>query len=125
MISVESKGSFSKTEHFLASLSGGRLFSNLERYGREGTRALQNATPVESGETAAQWYHEVIRKNGTYSIVWRNGNVVDGVPIAIILQYGHGTGTGGYVQGRDYINPIIKPLFDKIDRDVWKAVKTA
>ena len=87
-----------------------------------GVDALASATPVESGLTAASWYFEVESGGGRHRITWKNSNVNGGVHIAIILQYGHGTGTGGYVQGRDYINPAIRPVFDKIEAEVWKEV---
>lgn len=125
MISASASGSFSETERFLGQLVGGGIFSTLDYYGAAGVNALQAATPVDTGETAASWSYKVVRKNGAYSIEWHNSNVVDGVPIAIILQYGHGTGTGGYVQGRDYINPALEPIFKKIADNVWKAVRNA
>lgn len=87
-----------------------------------GVNALSNATPVESALTASSWYYEVESRRGYHSIRWYNSNVNQGVPIAIILQYGHGTGTGGYVRGRDYINPAIRPVFDQIANEVWKEV---
>lgn len=124
-ISFSSKGNFNKTEKFLQTMSRGDIFRQLEGYAREGVTALQAATPVESGETAASWNVKVRHSRGQYSIEWTNDHIVNGVPIAIILQYGHGTGTGGYVQGRDYINPAIKPVFDKIADKVWKAVISA
>lgn len=125
MIEITARGSFKKTEDFLLAMQKADLFASLERYGQMGVNALNQTTPRESGETAAAWYYEVVRKNHTYSIVWRNSHVVDGVNIAVILQYGHATGSGGYVQGRDYINPALLPLFDQIADDVWKAVKSA
>ena len=94
----------------------------LDKYGREGVNALSSATPVESGVTAASWYYEIEHSSGSAAIQFYNSNVNKGVPIAIILQYGHGTGTGGWVQGRDYINPAIQPLFDKMAEEVWKEV---
>lgn len=125
MIEASASGNTNRVEQFLKRMIGGDIFSLLNRYGQEGVDALAAATPKDSGETAAGWYYEVTHKNGTYSISWKNRNVVDGVNIAIILQYGHGTGTGGYVAGRDYINPVILPLFERIKADVWKAVKSA
>lgn len=99
--------------------------STLERYGAEGVRALASSTPVESGLTANSWAFEVRNSGNSWTIAWTNSNIVGGVPVAILLQYGHGTGTGGYVQGIDYINPAVRPIFDKIAEDVWKAVKSA
>lgn len=124
-VSFESSGSFRKTDSFLGRMSNGDIFRALEVYGREGVNALASATPVESGATANAWNYEVRRTGRSYSITWTNSNSVSGLPIAILLQYGHGTGTGGYVQGRDYINPAMKPIFDKIAENVWKVVTSA
>jgi hypothetical protein len=96
----------------------------LDKFAREGVTALASATPVESGLTSASWNYQIQRSKGSTTITWTNSHVVDGVPIAIILQYGHGTGTGGYVAGRDYINPAMKPIFDRIADSVWKVVKS-
>jgi hypothetical protein len=101
------------------------LFSGLERLAQRGVSALQASTPKESGLTAASWDYEIEVKNGKTTIWWTNRHTEDGVNIAIILQYGHGTGTGGYVAGRDYINPAIKPIFDEISNQVWKKVTSA
>lgn len=90
-----------------------------------GVDALRSATPVDSSFTASSWKYQIKREGDGFSLEWTNGHIEDGVPIAIILQYGHGTGTGGYVQGRDYINPALKPVFDKIATDIEKAVKSA
>ena len=125
MITFETSGSFKKTESFLASLSKQSIRGTLEKYARQGVSALESATPEESGLTATSWDYEITSSRGSYSIVWTNDNIVSGVPVAILLQYGHGTGTGGYVQGQDFINPAIKPIFDQIAQDVWKAVTNA
>lgn len=125
MFSFESSGSFDKTEKALLKMSRGDIFATLERYARQGVSALANATPVDSGITAASWNYKIERSFGSYSITWTNNHVVDGRPIVILLQYGHGTGTGGYVQGRDFINPAMKPIFDNIADQVWKAVTSA
>ena len=98
------------------------FFRNLEKYAREGVTALASATPVDSGTTAASWGYEIQKRHGKVSIYWTNSNINNGVPIAVILQYGHGTNNGGYVQGRDYINPAIRPIFDKIADNAWKEV---
>jgi hypothetical protein len=95
---------------------------DLDRYGREGVVALASATPIDSGHTANSWYYEITRVPGSVIINFSNSNVQNGVPIAIILQYGHGTGTGGWVQGRDYINPAIQPVFDRIANEAWREV---
>ena len=115
-------GDFSKTRSFFERCKEAARLSDLDRYGRAGVQALQSATPLDSGKTADSWDYNIIRKNGSVTIEWVNTNVVDGVNIAVILQYGHGTGTGGYVQGRDYINPAIQPVFDEIADKAWKEV---
>lgn len=125
MITFESSGSFKNLERFLNRMSSGEIFRVLDKYGRMGVNALANATPTETGLTAHSWSYEVSRGRGGYSITWTNSHTVGGTPLVIMLQYGHGTGTGGYVQGRDFINPAIKPVFDQIANDVWKAVTSA
>ena len=123
MIEFSSKGNFDKTESFLKRTFSSDIRRELEKYGQMGVTALANATPVDSGKTAASWTYKVIWSGRSASIQWSNSNVESGnTPVAILLQYGHGTGTGGYVAGRDYINPAIKPVFDKIADGVWKAV---
>lgn len=123
MITFESSGSFDKTEAWLHRLQRGEFYKVLDRYGQMGVSALAAATPVDSGEAARSWGYEVRIKGSSASIAWTNSNMAGSVPVVILLQYGHGTGTGGYVQGRDFINPAIKPIFDKISNEVWKAVK--
>lgn len=125
MISFESKGDFKNTERFLDRMSKGDLFRSLNKYGQMGVRALASATPSESGATAAAWSYTAEVTNKSYSLKWHNGNIVGGTPLVILLQYGHGTGTGGYVSGRDFINPAIKPIFDQISEEVWKVVTRA
>lgn len=122
MISFSHKGDFSKLTGFLERAKGIVHLSALDRYGRRGVSALASATPVESGETAASWSYEIQNGDGTAAITFKNSHIVDGVPIAIILQYGHGTGTGGWVEGRDYINPAIQPIFDEIAEEAWREV---
>lgn len=122
MITISSKGSFRNTERRLKRMTHGEIGAVLERYGQAGVDALSNATPVRTGETADLWDYQVVRDSRSYSIVWTNSHVVNGVNIAILIQYDHGTRNGGFVQGRDYINPAIRPIFDKIAADVWKAV---
>nr|DAV35597.1 MAG TPA: type I neck protein [Caudoviricetes sp.] len=124
MLYVTSQGDFSKTQKFLAKLARPNIIERLKVYGSMGVGALSAATPKDSGKTAGSWGYEVKQSGKTYSIVWTNTNVVQGVPIAVILQYGHGTGTGGYVKGRDYINPAIQPIMDRIAEDVWKVVSS-
>ena len=122
MISFRQKGDFSKLTRFMERAKEAVRLGDLDRYGREGVAALSSATPVDSGLTASSWYYEIERKKGSVSISFHNSNIQNGVPIAIILQYGHGTGNGGWVQGRDYINPAIQPLFDKIADSAWREV---
>lgn len=122
LITFTEKGDFKKTERWLSRLSKGDVFKILNRYGSLGVAALSNATPVDSGLTAESWSYSIQVKPGYYSIRWHNSNHQSGVPIAVLLQYGHGTGTGGYVEGRDYIMPAIRPLFDQIAEEAWKEV---
>lgn len=123
MIGVRTKGDNDKTTKALKRILNGNLFSDLERYGQMGVDALSKATPVESGLTANSWVYKVFRGRKP-GIAWYNTNMAGGTSIAILIQYGHGTGTGGYVAGRDFINPAIRPLFDKIADDIWKKVKS-
>lgn len=122
MISFRQKGDFSKLTRFLERAKDAIHIGDLDKYGREGVAALSSATPVESGLTAASWYYKIENTKGSARIAFYNSNVQNGVPIAIILQYGHGTGTGGWVEGRDYINPAIRPVFDKIADTAWREV---
>ena len=122
MISFRQKGDFSKLNRYLERVKESAKIGVLDKYGREGVAALASATPVKTGKTANSWYYEIKRQNGSVSIEFKNSNIKDGIPIAVILQYGHGTGTGGWVQGRDYINPVIQPIFDKIADSAWKEV---
>lgn len=122
MISFEHKGDFKKTLTFLERVTRVSIDSVLHRYGREGVNALSQATPVNTGQTAGSWNYEIENVNGSYSIYWTNSNTTSGIPIVILLQYGHGTRGGGYVQGRDFINPAIKPIFDNIADKVWREV---
>lgn len=122
MISFRHKGDFKKSTRFLEGIKESVHLGILDKYGREGVAALASATPVDSGKTANSWDYTIERTKGSVTISFHNTNIQNGVPIAIILQYGHGTGTGGWVQGRDYINPAIKPIFDKIADSAWKEV---
>lgn len=124
-VKFEVSGGFTKTERFLNRMKRREYLNVLDEFGRDGVQALRNATPVDSGATADAWDYEIKRTRNYTEIVWTNSNINDGVPIAVILQYGHGTGTGGYVQGRDYINPAIRPIFDKIAEKAWKVVTSA
>ena len=122
MISFRQKGDFSKLTNYLERAKNVVRLGDLDKYGRQGVAALASATPVETGKTASSWYYEIIRSKGSISISFFNSNIQNGVPIAVIIQYGHGTGTGGWVQGRDYINPAIQPIFDQIANDAWREV---
>lgn len=122
MITIKQKGDFSKATGYLEKIRGVVKLSLLDKYGREGVAALSSATPLETGLTAGSWYYEIERHNGSATINFKNSHINDGVPIAIILQYGHGTRQGGWVQGRDYINPAIQPIFDRIVEEAWKEV---
>lgn len=122
MIKFRQKGDFSKLTRYLERVKEVVRLGDLDKYGREGVAALASATPVDSGLTASSWYYKIEQGNGSAKISFHNSNVQNGVLIAIILKYGHGTGTGGWVEGRDYINPAIQPLFDKITNDAWREV---
>lgn len=122
MITFRHKGDFSKTKRFLEKARRAVRLDGLDKYGREGVAALASATPVDTGLTAGSWYYEIVKNRESASIVFSNSHINKGVPIAIILQYGHGTRNGGWVQGRDYINPAIQPIFDKLADEAWKEV---
>ena len=121
-ISFKHKGDFSKLNRYLLHAKKSVRARDLDKFGIEGVAALASATPVDSGLTASSWYYEIQTKDGSTTITFNNSNIQNGVPIAIILQYGHATGNGGWVEGRDYINPTIQPLFDKIAEQAWKEV---
>lgn len=126
MITFTQNGNFNKTEKFLKKVSNGDYIDSiLNRYGRMGVAALSSETPVDTGKTASSWDFEVHRSRGSVSIYWTNSNVNNGVSIAIILQYGHGTRNGGYVQGRDYINPPMAAIFDEMTQALWREVTSA
>ena len=122
MISFRQKGDFSKLTNFLEKAKESVKIGDLDKYGREGVAALSSATPIDSGKTANSWSYEITNKNGSVTISFNNSNIHNGVPIAIILQYGHGTKNGGWVQGRNYINPAIQPVFDEIVDKAWREV---
>lgn len=122
MIRFRQQGDFTKLTRFLERAKEAIHLGDLDRYGKAGVAALSSATPVESGETARSWYYKIKHQKGSVTISFCNSNIQNGVPIAIILQYGHGTGTGGWVQGRDYINPAIRPIFEQIAKDAWREV---
>lgn len=122
MIKVRHKGDFSKTINFLEKNCKGINLKILDKYGTEGVNALSSATPVDSGKTASSWSYKVTKSKGSVALEFFNSNIQNGVPIAIILQYGHATRNGGWVEGRDYINPAIQPIFDKITEEAWREV---
>ena len=122
MITFTESGDFKNTERYLEHLQRDDLASVLNKYGSLGVNALANATPVDSGMTSESWYYTIESKRGYYSIRWHNNNINEGESIAILIQYGHGTRTGGYVQGRDYIMPAIRPIFDQIAAEAWREV---
>ena len=122
MISFRHKGSFNKTVQYFEKLKSTVNCSYLDKYGKEGVAALSSATPRDTGKTAESWYYEVDVKKDSASITFKNSNIQNGVPIAVILQYGHATKNGGWVEGRDYINPVIQPIFDKIANEAWREV---
>ena len=120
MISFRQKGDFSKLTRFLERAKESVKIGDLDKYGREGVPALSSATPIDSGKTANSWSYEITNEDGSVTITFNNSNIQNGVPIAMILQYGHGTRNGGWVQGRDYINPAIQPVFDEIVDKAWR-----
>lgn len=122
MIKFRHKGDFKKTERYLKGLQHKDIYAGLEELGQMGVDALASATPVRTGVTASSWTYKVIKDKERVGIYWENENINNGVNIAILLQYGHGTGTGAYVQGKDYINPAIQPVFDMIAEKVWREV---
>lgn len=122
MIRFNQKGDFSKLTKYLEKTKQTVNLGDLNRYGQEGVNALASVTPVDTGKTASSWFYEIKKTQGSTTISFHNSNIQNGVPIAIILQYGHGTRNGGWVQGRDYINPAIQPVFDNIATQAWKEV---
>lgn len=122
MISFRQKGDFSKLTRYLERVKNAIRRGALDKFGREGVAALSSATPKDSGLTANSWYYRIENRSGSVTISFHNSNIQNGVPIAVILQYGHGTRNGGWVQGRDYINPAMRPVFDKIANEAWKEV---
>ena len=125
VISFVQHGDFKKSLTFMTRVRSRNLRGVLEKYGQRGVEALESATPKATGKTAASWSYEIKMDDNGATLCWKNANIVDGVPIAVILQYGHGTRNGGYVQGTDYINPVMKPLFDEIAAELWREVRKA
>jgi hypothetical protein len=121
-VSFRHRGDFANLTRYLERTKKNARLSLLDKYGRAGVEALAAATPVDTGLTARSWYYKITKKDGLYSITFMNSNIQNGIPIAIILQYGHGTRNGGWVEGRDYINPAIQPIFDKLANEAWREV---
>lgn len=123
-IGWSASGSFHKTEEWLRKMMDASIFDQLTRFGEEGVRALSAATPQDTGETAMSWGYEIVKEKGSWSIIWTNSHMDDNgaTPVAVLLQTGHGTGTGGYVTGIDYINPALRPIFDRMADAAWKVV---
>lgn len=124
MISFKHSGDFKNTDNFLKRLTNtdDKIRRVLSRYGNQGVAALASATPIDSGLTASSWGYEIVSSGKKHTIYWTNSNLVNGIPVAVLIQYGHATGNGGYVQGQDFINPILKPIFEKIANDAWREV---
>lgn len=122
MIKITSKGDFSKVMRYLERAKEIVRLGILDKYGKAGVEALRSATPVDTGLTASSWYYEIEHSPGSAKLSFHNSNINGYVNIALILQYGHGTGTGGWVEGRDYINPAIQPIFDELANEAWKEV---
>ena len=125
MVSISSEGSFDKTEKFLQAMVKLDIGKILDTEAQKGVAALSKATPQDSGRAATSWGYKIEKTNSSVTIGWTNSDVENGFPVALMIQYGHGTGTGGYIQGRDYINPAMRPIFDQIAETVWKAVTSA
>ena len=124
-ISFTTRGSTDKTEKFLKKITTNDIYSRVDSIAKAGVTALASATPKDTGKAASSWSYTISRKQGRFTITWTNSDVEDGFPVVVMRQYGHGTGTGGYVEGIDFINPAIRPVFDKIADQVWKEVTSA
>lgn len=122
IISVKHKGNFKKTEKYLKKIGEGNFYKGLSLFGEIGVKALNNATPKDTGKTAASWTYSIEKSKERILISWNNTNIIDGSNVAILIQKGHGTSSGYYVRGIDYINPTLKPIFDEIGRNIWKEV---
>ena len=125
MISIKQKGDFKKTVAFLNKLDSDFIEKRLEHYGKLGVEALKAATPKDTGATANAWYFTSAKTKYGYRISWLNDNMPQGIPVAVLIQYGHATKNGGFVQGIDYINPAMKPVFEKIAKELWDEVEKA
>lgn len=121
-VKVTVKGDWSKTKKFLGFAIRGDFLKDLDRYGREGVEALRMATPKDTGKTADSWDYEIHKSRGKVEVVWTNSNIAEYIPVALLIQYGHATGNGAYIEGIDYINPAIKPIFEKIANSAWNSI---
>lgn len=121
-VSLNTNGDHKDTEKWLKGLQGGKIFATLEKFGEAGVNALAAATPIESGVTAQSWKYDIVQRSGYYSIVWSNTDNIEGITVVLLLQYGHATRTGGYVQGRDFVMPAITPIFDQCEAEFQKVV---
>jgi len=122
MVTVKHRGNFNNLERFFKNTRNADIRRILASYGEQGVRALAAATPTDTGKTASSWGYEIVANKGSFSLVWTNSNVNNGIPIAILIQYGHATGNGSYVQGLDYINPALRPIFEAIAEQTWREV---
>jgi len=125
VITFEHKGDFRNTDRFLKRMSKFDFANVLKNVAQKGVQALSAATPVDSGLASISWGYEIKRSRGSFEIVWTNSDIENGFPVVIGIQYGHGTGTGGYVRGQDFINPVMRPIFEQILADLWTEVTTA
>lgn len=123
MIGIQVTGDHKRTRDWITKILRGDLFAELNKFGAQGVAALSSVTPKDTGQSAGSWGYRIVKNRGGPGIEWYNTNRAGGTPVVILLQYGHGTGTGGYVRGQDFINPAIKPIFDQIADNVWKKVK--
>lgn len=122
MVIIRQEGNFKKLTSYLENVKEGFNIGILNKYGEMGVLALQSVTPIDTGKTALSWYYNIEKKDGIVELQFCNSNIQNGVPIALVIEYGHVTGTGGWVEGRDYINPAIQPLFDELAEKAWKEV---
>lgn len=123
VIEFKHKGNFKKTDGFLKNLKYFSIDQILDYYGQKGVEALKAATPVDTGKTASSWYYEIVKEQGKTSVVWKNSNIKDWVNVAVIIQYGHATSSGSWVDGIDYINPALQPIFNQIAEDAWNEIR--
>lgn len=121
-VKITVKGNWKKTKKFLGFAIKRDFLKDLDKYGREGVEALRAATPKDTGKTADSWDYEIHKSKGKVSIVWTNSNIAEYIPVALLIQYGHATGNGAYIEGIDYINPAMKPIFEKIANSAWNAI---